>query len=518
MTDEKKPFDPVVPVEGEPQTDSTIDTGSGLSVSKNNNTKIIMIVVSIVSSIVIYFMLFSGGKKEDVVDNRNIVRSDSNVGGISSSDRNIVDNLDNISNLNRSDDLSNNGFNVDGNTIGQGALELPTIPTLPDSVKNNIEDEIEEVRNVNNKENVFTKEEVDKLINEKLKKFEDEIKKAKNESERLAKEIERQKILEEEENKKKKLSSSIIPNTLTLPLDSATDESKVDPKSPEGIMLAEEKKRQAEEEKQIQIAQRSRVIEERKGASMFKMQGGGGGDTSLVDQNSIIITSKDSLMNVADSEVQVKTTKAADMSRMILQGKIINAVLETSINTDVQSQVRAIVTRDVYSESEKNILIPKGSKLIGSFRADNLSPSNPRLSISWSRIIRVDGLNISISSNTADDLGRGGVAGDLDNKYAQAIQNSILSSVVSVGGALLVEKISGSVGISNTTNGNSSTTTSGKASDYAIVDAVQSFSDDMEDLVDKLKTESPTLRVAQGTRLNVVVNQDLSLPIFKQNK
>ena len=130
MTDEKKPFDPVVPVEGEPQTDNTVNTGSGLSVSKSNNTKIIMIVVSIVSSIVIYFMLFSGGKKEDVVDNRNIVRNDSNVGGIDSSDRSIVDNLDNISNLNRSDDLSNNGFNVDGNTIGQGALELPTIPTF----------------------------------------------------------------------------------------------------------------------------------------------------------------------------------------------------------------------------------------------------------------------------------------------------------------------------------------------------------------------------------------------------
>ena len=37
-------------------------------------------------------------------------------------------------------------------------------------------------------------------------------------------------------------------------------------------------------------------------------------------------------------------------------------------------------------------------------------------------------------------------------------------------------------------------------------------------LGDKLKVSNPTLRIAQGTKLNVVVNQDLQLPIFKQNK
>ena len=40
----------------------------------------------------------------------------------------------------------------------------------------------------------------------------------------------------------------------------------------------------------------------------------------------------------------------------------------------------------------------------------------------------------------------------------------------------------------------------------------------MQSIVDDLKEESPTIRIAQGTKLNIVVNQDLVLPIYKQKK
>ena len=515
MADKKEPYNPIVPVEGEPQPEpeKKKTSGSGLALANIGGNKMIIVGISIFFSVVIYFLMFSGGDKKDAVDNRDIVQSTNKTSTISDQDRKIIDSLQDL-------DLTYNDFSdsagMNDIETNRELLELPTIPALPEEVKENIEEGIKQEKQDKKNEEVYSKEDVDKLINEKLKSFEEEIKRAKDESERLAKEVERQKILEEEEEKKRQ-KGGIIANILNAPEGGTTANGEEDDPFADS-MTEEEKKQREEEEKQMRMQQRARVIEERKSASMFKMQGGGPQEEKAVDNDSIIVTNKDLLNKVADTKINVETTKAADLSRTILQGKLIQAILETSIDTDVQAQVRAVVTRDIYSESEKNILIPRGSKLIGAFRSDTIQTGVARINISWNRIVRTDGLSINISANSADNLGRGGVGGDLDNKYAQAIQNSLLSSVVSIGTALLTEKISGSVGITSTTNDSGNTTSSGKASDYAIVDATENFSKDMKDLVDKLKVSNPTLRIAQGTKLNVVVNQDLQLPIFRQHR
>ncbi|MDR3079095.1 MAG: TrbI/VirB10 family protein [Rickettsiales bacterium] len=280
-------------------------------------------------------------------------------------------------------------------------------------------------------------------------------------------------------------------------------------------MQEEEKKKQEEEERQLQIAQKRRIMEERKGSPMFKMQGGGGGKGTDAELDSIIIADRDNLSTVEETKIEVSTSKNSDLSRTVLQGKIIHAILETAIDTDIKSPVRALVSRNVYSESGKNIVIPKGSKLIGSFQAmknNNLS----RLEIVWNRIIRVDGLSIGLSANTADRLGRGGVDGELDSKYVETMKNVFLSSMISIASAVLVEKVTNSAGTTTSTNALTGTTTTGKASDYAIIDATKAITGEMQTMVDNLKVETPTIRIAQGTRINVVVNQDLVLPIFKK--
>ncbi|MDR2760429.1 MAG: hypothetical protein LBB09_01105 [Rickettsiales bacterium] len=520
MTD--RPFDPIVPVEGEP-AEAASPAKSGLAIAGSGGGKITIIVVALASSLLIYFFMFSGGSQEDVVDNRDIVAT-GKTSSVSYKDLNSIENLGNLIAIDYNDRDADNVAN-------EQLLELPTLPALPENIVSNIEEEIKETQKQKNitAGEVFTKKEVDDLISEKLKSFEEEMRKVQNESERLAKEIQRQKLLEEEENKKVK--KSIIPSILSTPggeppspfgSPSPASSASLDPTSPEGVFAAEEARRAEEEKKELQRAQRARVMEERRSATMFKMQGGGGGDSSSVDQNSIVITNKDSLQTIADTTSSAQPTKLPDLSRTLVQGKIISAVLETAINTDVNSQIRAIVSRDIYSETNKNVLIPKGSKLIGTFQANGLNSGVSRITISWTRLIRVDGLNLTLSANTADDLGRGGIDGELDNKYSQTVKNALLSSVVTIASSLLVEKITGSVGITNATtsglDGSSVIQTSGKVSDYAIVEATQNFADEMQNLVDSIKEQTPTIRVAQGTKLNVVVNQDLALPIYKQKK
>lgn len=502
--------DPVV-VEEEPVVDVEGDDISASSEARNNNIKYIVIAISVVvSAVVAYLFIFSSGSKDDVVvDNTAIVKDEKEIGKVNSSP--TIDNIDSLADIGYKGDVfvSNE----------KEVLELPELPELPATITKSISDELELKETKKAEEiNGFSKEEVDDMINDRLKSFENEMNRLRDESKKLADELEKKKAEEEEAKKKIKIpifnsgESSSPASSATPPPGSIPDEVSAD-----ALAAIEEQKK--EEERELQIAQRRKIVQERQGSPMFKMQGGGGGKGNSDDENSIIILDKDNLNSVQETRIDSVTTKTSDMSRVVMQGKIINAVLETAINTDVQTQVRAIVSRDVYSESGKNIVIPKGSKVVGSFQAvtsNNIS----RIQITWTRIIRVDGLSINITANSADNLGRGGVDGDVDNKYAQTMKNTFLSSLISVASAVLLDKVTNTVNTTQTSTGLTGTTTvtTSNAASQAIIDATTNITDEMQSIVDNMKQETPTIRIAQGTKINIVVDQDMTLPIYKQSK
>lgn len=502
--------DPVV-VEEEPVVDVEGDDTSASAEARNNNIKYIVVAISVVvSAVVAYLFIFSSGGNDDtVVDNTAIVKDEKEIGKVNNTP--TIDNIDSLADIGYKGDVfvSNE----------KEVLELPELPELPATITKSISDELELKETKKAEEvNGFSKEEVDNMINDRLKSFENEMNRLRDESKKLADELEKKKAEEEEAKKKIKIpifssgESSPPTSSATPPPGSIPDEV-----SAGALAAIEEQKK--EEERELQIAQRRKIVQERQGSPMFKMQGGGGGKGNSDDENSIIILDKDNLNSVQETRIDSVTTKTSDMSRVVMQGKIINAVLETAINTDVQTQVRAIVSRDVYSESGKNIVIPKGSKVVGSFQAvtsNNIS----RIQITWTRIIRVDGLSINITANSADNLGRGGVDGDIDNKYVQTMKNTFLSSLISVASAVLLDKVTNTVNTTQTTTGLTGTTTvtTSNAASQAIIDATTNITDEMQSIVDNMKQETPTIRIAQGTKINIIVDQDMTLPIYKQSK
>lgn len=84
-----------------------------------------------------------------------------------------------------------------------------------------------------------------------------------------------------------------------------------------------------------------------------------------------------------------------------------------------EAPVTAIVERNVYGDSGRNVIIPAGSRVIGGLqtvdvesRFDN-SSGGVKLEISWSRIIRPDGIAFLLDAGrtqTGDAQGRGGGA------------------------------------------------------------------------------------------------------------
>lgn len=212
----------------------------------------------------------------------------------------------------------------------------------------------------------------------------------------------------------------------------------------------------------------------------------------------------------ATSAEKALATRLNNLNMTIAQGKIINAVLETAISTDLPGTLRAIVSRDIYPESGRDVIIPKGSRLIGVYNTGILRGQN-RVFIIWTRLIRPDGVDIMIGSPGVDSLGRSGLKGLVDSKYTEIFSTALLTSVISIGVAVAADSL---VDDENTTRTNSdgSSTTTGSAGAQAASDAVGNFGNVAKSVANSMLDMRPTITVDQGTKINVFVNRDLTFP------
>ena len=127
----------------------------------------------------------------------------------------------------------------------------------------------------------------------------------------------------------------------------------------------------------------------------------------------------------------IKTTKIDNLDNKILQGKIISAILETEINSDLPGMIRAVINDNVYSESDNNILMPKGSRLIGKYNSD-IQMNQSRVFIEWNRIITPDGIDIAFLSLGVDSKGQAGLTGDVNNHHVFRFSEAVLSSLINI--------------------------------------------------------------------------------------
>jgi type IV secretory pathway VirB10-like protein len=127
-------------------------------------------------------------------------------------------------------------------------------------------------------------------------------------------------------------------------------------------------------------------------------------------------------------------SRLADLKHTIPQGTMIAAVLETAINTDLPGGVRAVVARDVTGFDGSQVLIPRGSKLIGQYRS-GMAYGQSRAFVVWSRILTPDGVSVDVGSPATDALGRGGLAGKVDTHFFERFGSSLMLSVISAGTA-----------------------------------------------------------------------------------
>lgn len=227
----------------------------------------------------------------------------------------------------------------------------------------------------------------------------------------------------------------------------------------------------------------------------------GGNDPNLAFQQNVL---------TASEAEKAQATVVGSLPFTIAQGKIIDAVLETAINTTLPGTLRAIVSRDVYAESGRIPLIPKGSRLVGTYNTSILR-GQKRVFIIWTRVIRPDGIDVAIGSPGVDQLGRAGMAGEVDNKYLEVFSSAVLTSALAIGAAYGAEQISGGDQVS-TSNGPLGTSRSGTPTGLAAVDATGQLAGVGAAITKSFFDLRPTITINQGERINVFVNKDLKFP------
>lgn len=183
---------------------------------------------------------------------------------------------------------------------------------------------------------------------------------------------------------------------------------------------------------------------------------------------------------------RVAAVQTTEPETTIMQGKVIKAVLETGINSNLPGTIRAVVSEHIYSEDGSQILIPKLSRLLGNYQAA-VTQGESRVFIIWERIILPDYSTIGLASPGTDALGVAGMTGDVKTHFLQRFGGSLLLSMIGIGARE-----------ASTNDGNNN---------------INVVSNDFQNAASIALQNSinipPTITVPHGSRVNVFVNQDL---------
>ena len=211
--------------------------------------------------------------------------------------------------------------------------------------------------------------------------------------------------------------------------------------------------------------------------------GAGGGTTGGSGPLADLLTGTTTSASGAD--------KLGDRNMMLAKGAFIDCVLQTRIDSTLPGMTACVVTRNIFSDNGKVLLIERGSVVTGEYQRA-LQEGQNRLFVLWTRVKTPNGVVINIDSPGTDSLGGAGVGGKVNYHFFKRFGAAMLLSVIDDGISALAN--SGQDNGSTYNYGNTSNAVSDMAS---------------KTLETTIKIP-PTLYKNQGERINIFVARDLN--------
>ncbi|WP_231549668.1 DNA type IV secretion system protein ComB10 [Campylobacter sp. MIT 97-5078] len=213
-------------------------------------------------------------------------------------------------------------------------------------------------------------------------------------------------------------------------------------------------------------------------------------------------TSKYGNSSFSNQENVDNATNEHKLFRTLRAGRLIPAILTTAISSDIEGLVTAQVEQDVYASMGKAVLIPRGSKVIGTYKNDNKIGQN-RMSIAWREIITPQGVNILLTNAIAsDNMGMSGAIGDVNNKYLERYGVGYgLSTISNVLMLAMAAKAGGNIYAQEIYNQSN-----------------EDITKIVEDIMEQQSQIKPTIEIKQGSRIYIVPSAHIWFPVPKNGE
>ncbi|MCO5966140.1 type IV secretion system protein VirB10 [Sinorhizobium meliloti] len=114
---------------------------------------------------------------------------------------------------------------------------------------------------------------------------------------------------------------------------------------------------------------------------------------------------------------------------MISQGTVIPCILQTAIDTSLPGYVKCVLPQDVRGATNNVVLLDRGTTVIGEVQ-HGLQQGDARVFVIWNRAETPNHAVVSLASPGADELGRSGMPGTVDNHFWQRFGGAMLLNVV----------------------------------------------------------------------------------------
>ncbi|GAB3452281.1 TraB/TrbI/VirB10 family type IV secretion system protein [Insolitispirillum peregrinum] len=189
------------------------------------------------------------------------------------------------------------------------------------------------------------------------------------------------------------------------------------------------------------------------------------------------------------------STGPVNNERIVAADRYISGVLETGINSQLtDGEVIIVITQHVYGAHSRLILIPRGSRMICSYKGP-ADMGSSRLQLRCKRLLLAESrAELRIRAKAGDQQGRAGITGEVDNRFVERY-----------GTAFVLAGISATVrlGAAATQTG---TTPSGAS--YALQQGAQELGQQLGEItaaaLEKSLDLKPIITIPQGTRVSLL--------------
>lgn len=183
------------------------------------------------------------------------------------------------------------------------------------------------------------------------------------------------------------------------------------------------------------------------------------------------------------------TASVLPTRRLLLpKGAFIDCTLETAIDSSLAGMTTCVMATDSFSADGSVVLLERGTKLVGETRGQ-VRQGSARIFILWTEARTPTGVVMPLASPGTDELGRSGLAGEVNRHFFERF-----------GAAILVSVIDGVV---------QAAVQSQRENDETVVVTPSASSQVMTEVLRSTISIPPTVVVPQGNRIQVLVARDL---------